>query len=186
MDVQILIGLLVTVLPVFELRGGLPIIIEYAVRNGVSVWPYFFLVLILNIAVIFLVFLFFDFLHGMFMELRWYRKVVGGILRRFQRKVDKVESKMDKWGYFALMFFVAIPLPGTGAWTGALVAWIMGLNRLKSFFAIAAGIVIAGFIILFLSLGIFNGLSYIFYVGIDRDCFDFVECYDCEPCGDDE
>jgi uncharacterized membrane protein len=128
------------------------------VRNGVSVWPYFFLVLILNIAVIFLVFLFFDFLHGVFMKLRWYRRIIGGILRKFQKKVDKVEAGMNKWGYFALMFFVAVPLPGTGAWTGTLVAWIMGLDRMKSFFAIAAGITIAGFIILLLSLGFFNGL----------------------------
>jgi uncharacterized membrane protein len=159
MDAQILIGLLVTVLPVFELRGGLPIIIEHTVSNGVSVWPYFLAVLILNILVVLLIFMFFDLLHGALMEFRWYRKVVGGILRRFQKKVDRVESKMDRWGYFALMFFVAIPLPGTGAWTGALVAWIMGLDRLKSFFAIAAGIVIAGFIILLLSLGLFNGLG---------------------------
>jgi len=158
MDIQILVGLLLTVLPVFELRGGLPIIVEYVVSNGLSVWPYFFLVLALNVAVIFLIFLFFDFVHGAFMGLGWYRKVIGGILRRLQKKVDRVRARMDRWGYFALMFFVAIPLPGTGAWTGAMVAWAMGLDRVKSFFAIAAGVVIAGFIILFISLGFFNGV----------------------------
>jgi len=157
-DVQILIGLLITVLPVFELRAGLPIVVEYAVSNGVSVWPYFFLVLALNIAVIFLIFLFFDFVHEVFMRLRWYRKVVGGILRKLQRKVDKVEARMDRWGYFALMFFVAVPLPGTGAWTGAIVAWALGLDRMKSFFAIAAGVVIAGILVLLLSLGVLNGV----------------------------
>ena len=92
-DLQILIGLLVTVMPVFELRGGLPIVVEYAVRNGLSIWPYFLLVLALNIGVIFLVFLFFDFLHGLLMRWRWYRIVIGGILRRLQRKVDKVGVK---------------------------------------------------------------------------------------------
>ena len=159
MDVQILIGLLLTVLPVFELRGGLPVIVEYTVRNGVSVWPYFFLVLILNIAVIFFIFLFFDFAHGLLMRWRVYRKVIGSVLKLLRRKIKRVESGMNRWGYFALMFFVAIPFPGTGAWTGAMVAWAMGLNRTKSFFAIAAGVVVAGFIILFLSLGIFNGLG---------------------------
>ena len=158
MDIQILIGLLLTISPVFELRGGLPIVVEYAVRNGVSVWPYFLLVLALNIGVIFLIFLFFDFVHGVLMRLRWYRKVVGGVLRRLQKKIDRVESKMDRWGYFALMFFVAIPFPGTGAWTGTIVAWVMGLDRVKSFFAIAAGIVIAGILVLLFSLGIFNGI----------------------------
>ncbi|MFH0712108.1 MAG: small multi-drug export protein [archaeon] len=156
LDIQILIGLLLTILPVFELRGGLPIIIEYAIRSGVSVWPYFLLVLILNIVVIFFVFLFFDFVHGVLMGWRWYRKVVGVVLKRLQKKVDKVRVKMDKWGYFALMFFVAVPLPGTGAWSGTMVAWVLGLNRVKSFFAIAAGVVIAGFIILFFSLGLLS------------------------------
>ena len=58
-DTQILIGLLLTVLPVFELRGGLPVIVEWATRNNVSVWPWFILVLILNILVIFFIFAFF-------------------------------------------------------------------------------------------------------------------------------
>ena len=156
MDVQILIGLLLSVLPVFELRGGLPVIVEYTVRNGIPIWPYFLLVLVLNILVILLIFMFFDFFHEMFMRMRWYRAVVGRILRRVQRKVDRVEKKMDKWGYLALMFFVAVPLPVTGAWTGTLVAWIMGLDRLKSFVAIAAGVVIAGLLVLLLSLGFFG------------------------------
>ena len=156
MDVQILIGLLLTILPVFELRGGLPVIVEYAVRNGVSVWPYFLIVLILNILLIFLIFMFVDFLHEMFMHVKWYRAVVGRVLRRLQRKVERLEYKMDKWGYLALMFFVAIPLPGTGAWTGTMAAWVMGLNRLKSSVAISAGVIIAGLIVLFLSLGFFG------------------------------
>jgi len=156
MDVQILIGFLLTVLPVFELRGGLPIVVEYVVRNGVSIWPYFLIVLILNILVIFLIFMFFDLVHGSFMNFRWYRIFMGRVLRRVRKRVKRVEDRMDRWGYFALMLFVAVPLPGTGAWTGTLVAWTMGLDRLKSFFAIATGVVIAGLLVLLFSLGIFS------------------------------
>jgi uncharacterized membrane protein len=157
-DVQILIGLLVTVLPIFELRAGLPIIVEYTVRNGVSIWPYFLVVLILNVLVVFLIFMFFDFVHGIFMRVKWYRVVINKILNRVQRKVKRVENEMNRWGYLALVFFVAIPLPGTGAWTGGLVSWILGLDRLKSFVAIAAGVMIAGLLILLFSLGFFGGL----------------------------
>ena len=60
---QILIGLLLTILPVSELRGGLPVIVEYAIRHGVSVWPYFLMVLVLNVLLILLIFMFFDFFH---------------------------------------------------------------------------------------------------------------------------
>ncbi|MBU3923515.1 MAG: small multi-drug export protein [Nanoarchaeota archaeon] len=156
MDSQLLIGLLLTVLPVFELRGGLPVVVEYALKNGVSVWPYFFIVLILNVLVIFFIFIFFDFAHEVLMRVRWYRVVAERALKRLQRKADKLERKMAGWGYFALMFFVAIPLPGTGAWTGTIVAWILGLDRVKSFLAIASGVVVAGLLILLFSLGIFG------------------------------
>ena len=56
------------------------------------------------------------------------------------------------------MLLVAVPLPGTGAWTGALIAWVLKLNRLKSFIAISAGIIIAGILVLSASLGFFSGV----------------------------
>jgi len=154
MNTQILLGFFLTILPVFELRGGLPIIVEYCIRNGLSVWPYFILVLVLNILVILVIFLFFDFLHESFMRLKFYRFVVGRWIDRAQKKAARVKKKFDRWGYLALMLFVAVPLPGTGAWTGTLVAWILGLDRKKSFLAIALGVVIAGFLVLFASLGL--------------------------------
>jgi uncharacterized membrane protein len=156
MDLQILIGLLLTVLPFIELRGGLPVIVEYATRNGQSIWPYFIIVLILNILVILLIFLFFDLLHEWFMGWKFYRKVVGKVIARVQRKVDKVRDRMDRWGYLALMLFVAVPLPVTGAWSGSLVAWILGLSRWKSFLAISAGVIIAGLLVLFGSSWFFS------------------------------
>lgn len=157
MDLQILIGLLFTISPIFELRVGLPIVIEYVMRNGLPIWPYFLLVLIVNIAMIFVIFLFFDFLHDLFMEFRLYRAVVGRALVRLHKRVVKIGNNMDRWGYFALMFFVAIPLPGTGVWTGTVAAWAMGLDRWRSFVAIAAGTLIAGLLVLLLSLGFFGG-----------------------------
>jgi len=156
MDLQILIGLILTVLPFIELRGGLPIIVEYATRKGLSIWPYFLIVLVLNILVILLIFMFFDLLHKVFMRVGWYRKAIGKVLARVQKKVDKVRDRMDRWGYFALMLFVAVPLPVTGAWSGSLIAWALGLDRWKSFLAIAAGVIIAGLLVLFASFGLLS------------------------------
>jgi len=154
-DIQILVGLLLTILPTIELRAGLPVVVEYAIRNGVPIWPYFLIVIVLNVLLILFIFMFLDFLHDVFMRMKWYRAVIGGVLRNVQGKAEKIKNKMDRWGYFALMFFVAVPLPGTGAWSGAMVAWIMGLDRLRSFIAIAAGVIIAGSLMLLISIGIF-------------------------------
>ena len=156
MNFQILIGLLLTVLPVFELRGGLPVIVEYVTRNNLSILPWFVLVLILNILVIFFVFWFLDTLHESFMKFKLYEKVMSRYLERVRKKADKVQKKMEGMGFIALCLFVAIPLPGTGAWTGVLVAWILGLEKWKSILAIGCGVVVAGLIILFASLGVFN------------------------------
>ncbi len=154
METQIIIGLILTVLPVFELRVGLPIILEHLTRNDLSIWPYFLIVLILNVLVIFLIFLFLDFFHELFLKSKSYKKVFERVLRKLQRKIAKVEEAK----YLALMLLVAVPLPGTGAWTGTLIAWILGLNRLKSFLAIASGVIIAGFLVLLASLGFFAGV----------------------------
>lgn len=156
MNGQIALAFLLSILPVFELRAGLPLAVEYATRSGLSVWPYFLIVLVLNILAILLAFMFMDFIHVILMRTKLYRKIIGRFLLKTQKKAAKVEKKMDSWGYLALMLFVAIPLPGTGAWTGSIVAWILGLNRKKSFVAIAAGITIAGLIVLLVSLGIFT------------------------------
>ena len=76
-----------------------------------------------------------------------------------QKRVDRIETRLPVYGYFALTLFVAIPLPVTGAWTGTLIAWILGLERTRSKAAIALGVCIAGLIILIASLGVLNLLS---------------------------
>ncbi|MFZ5954975.1 MAG: COG2426 family protein [Nanoarchaeota archaeon] len=156
MNKQILISILLSVLPITELRGGLPVILDYAIKNNQSIWPYFLLVISLNILIIFLVFLFLDYLHEHFMKIKFYNKVANKYLERIRRKSEEVNKKLDSIGYLALAIFVGIPLPGTGAWTGVLIAWFLNLDRKKSIFAISAGVIIAGFVVLFLSLGFFR------------------------------
>lgn len=69
-----------------------------------------------------------------------------------ENKTLKKKDKIDKYGIWGLLLFVAIPLPGTGAWTGSLLASLLHLDRKKSFGVIAIGVVIAGLIISTLSL----------------------------------
>ena len=66
----------------------------------------------------------------------------------FKRKREKYNSRMEKYGYPALVIFVAIPLPVTGGWTGALIAFLFGISFKRAFPLIALGIMIAGGIVL--------------------------------------
>ena len=77
------------------------------------------------------------------------------------RKADKHKNKIEKGGFVALMLFVGIPLPGTGAWTGALVAALLGMKKKHSILAIFLGILIAGIImgtVSYLSVDAFNAM----------------------------
>jgi uncharacterized membrane protein len=145
-------AVLLSILPVFELRGG----IIYAVLAGVNPFTAFFVCTIANMIIIFFIFFFLDFLHKRFMKISLYKKVFGFYVERLRRKAEKLERKMDVYGFLALTIFVAIPLPGTGAWTGCLIAWLLGLDRKKSIISIAFGVLIAGIIVLSASLGIIN------------------------------
>lgn len=151
---QLLIAIFLSILPVSELRLALPLAVDYCLKNSIPVFPIFFLIVLLNILVIFLIFFFLDFLHERFMTFSLYRKIFGFWLRKTQKKVDKIEEKMPKYGYFALSVFVAVPLPLTGAWTGVLIAWLLGLERKRAILAIMLGVMIAGIIVLLASLGV--------------------------------
>ena len=87
-------------------------------------------------------------------KVKFFKKVATWI----RKKADKNKGKIEKYGYVGLIMFVGIPLPGTGAWTGCLIASLLGLDRKKSFFCTMAGILIASVIMMILSYGILSNL----------------------------
>ena len=150
---KLIYSIILTVMPVTELRAGLPLALSFAKESGIPVFLIFLLIVLINILMIFVIFFFLDNLHDKFMEIKIYRYLFNKYLKKIQKKVDKFEKKYNEKGFLALAVFVAIPLPGTGAWSGCLLSWILGLERKKSIIAIAAGVMIAGLIILFGTLG---------------------------------
>lgn len=84
----------------------------------------------------------------------WLKKVPGICkpIYWLEEKTLRKRNKIDKYGVWGLLLFVAIPLPGTGAWTGSLLASLLHLDKKKSFGVIAIGVFIAGLIISILSL----------------------------------
>lgn len=84
--------------------------------------------------------------------------VLKNIVFWLEEKTLKKRDKIDKYGIWGLLFFVAIPLPGTGGWTGALLASLLNLDKKKSFGIIAIGVFIAGLIMTVLSLLVGNAV----------------------------
>ncbi len=159
MDLRFLYSVILTILPVTELRVGLPIAITFARDNNIPVFLIFSAVVLLNILVIFFVFYFLDIIHKNLMKSGTYRKTFEKFLNKFQKRVDRLERKYSAIGFIALTLFVAVPLPGTGAWSGSLASWLLGLDRKKSILAISLGVIIAGIIVLLGTLGIINAFS---------------------------
>ena len=96
-----------------------------------------------------LLYLFLSTLHKVFLKMKWYENFFGRLINRAR---ERVARKIEKYGYFGIMMFVAIPLPITGAYTGTLGAWILGMDKKKTFLAVAAGVVIAGIIVSVISV----------------------------------
>ena len=142
-NVLIIIG--VSAAPVIELRGGIPL----ALSQGFSPFAAFSLALLGNIAVVPILLWGFQWAERLFMRWTVTRRIMESVFSRSHRKGQWIE----RWGSIGLLLLVAIPLPGTGAWTGALAARLIGLPNSKSLPWIALGVVIAGLLVLFASLG---------------------------------
>jgi uncharacterized membrane protein len=131
---------LLSFLPVSELRGAIP----FAIANGVPwYWAYPFAAG-LNALVAPVCWIFLSTLHKLFLKTAWYR-------RFFDRFVEgarvKLRRKVEKWGWFGVAVFVAIPLPITGAWTGTLGAWVLGLSKRRTLPAVILGVACAGAVV---------------------------------------
>lgn len=145
---------LLSLLPISELRGAIP----YALAKGMSVPAAYLYCVALNAMVGPLVYLFLFSFHRLFSLMQWYRKFFDAIIRRAR---IQVQQKVDRFGYWGVMLFVAIPLPITGAYTGTLGAWILGLDAKRTFLAVLAGVMISGIIVsavTYFGLGAFSFL----------------------------
>jgi uncharacterized membrane protein len=99
-----------------------------------------------------IVYLFLFSVHKLLSLMQWYTRLFDRIVERAR---TKLHAKVERFGYWGVMLFVAIPLPITGAWTGTLGAWILGLDPKKTFLAVLGGVIISGTIVTLISyLGI--------------------------------
>jgi uncharacterized membrane protein len=136
----LLLAILLCLLPIAELRGGLP----FALARGIPLVTAYLVCVLANALVGPLVFLFLSTLHRLLERWAAYHRFFERIVGRARRKVHRA---VERFGYVGLAVFVAIPLPLTGAYTGAIGAWVLGMNRWKSILAIAIGVAVAGVVV---------------------------------------
>ena len=148
-----LFTMLVSMIPIIELRGGLPV----GVALGLPYYLAFPAAVIGNlIPAPFII----VYIRRIFELMRRYLPKLNGIVDKLERKAHLKGKKMQKYQYLGLWLFVAIPMPGTGAWTGSLAAAFLGMRLKKAMPAVFLGVLTAGCIMLGLThvgINLFSG-----------------------------
>jgi len=143
--------IIISMLPVSELRGAIPVAIGVYNLNPAEAY---FLAVVGNIIPVIFILKYLDPVSRFLMaKFKFFDKFFTYLFERTRRKHN---GKFEKWGALALITFVAIPLPVTGGWSGALAAFVFGIPFKKALSLIFLGIMIAGVIVTGLSLGIWG------------------------------
>lgn len=143
-----LTAFLISLLPILELRGGM----VAARLLGMNFFKAFAICYIGNMLPIPFIILFIKKIFEFLRRFKFFEKIITKLEAKTERNKDKV-LRYKSWG---LLLFVAIPLPGTGGWTGALMAALLDIDMKRSLPIIALGVFIAGLIMSFLTYGIFS------------------------------
>jgi len=158
------IPLILCVLPIAELRGGIP----YAYyQSHIPIIPTYIMCVVTNALVGPFVYFFLSTIHKLLIKWSAYQKFFDKMVERTRKKIH---DKVEKYGWIGITLFVAIPLPITGAYTGALGAWILGISKPKAFISVTIGVIIAGIIVTTVVLGgeqVFGFLYKLFIKQID-------------------
>lgn len=142
---EILRIILITLLPFLELRASIP----YGVFNtDLSLFTIFIAAVITNIILAKIVFLFLNKLVHLFLHVNSVNKVYNKLVIRTQKKVHPY---VEKYGVLGLAIFIGIPLPGSGVYSGALGAYLLGFSYKDFFKAAVMGVLIAGVLVLLAS-----------------------------------
>ena len=126
-----------SLLPIIECRGAVPL----GAALGLAWWQTYLLAVLGNLLPVPFILLFIRAI------LRWMANCRVKLFNRFagwlMRKVEKHKGKIEKYSYWGVVLFVAVPIPGTGAWTGSLIAAMLGLDFKKSLLSATFGVLIA-------------------------------------------
>lgn len=143
---KIIATFLVSMVPVIELRGAIPIGVGY----GLEYWVAVVVSIIGNLVPVPFIILF---IRKIFALMRRWSKKLDGVVSKLEKRAESKSDVVQKYAFWGLFVLVAIPLPGTGAWTGALVAAMLDMRLKRAFPAIALGVLTAAVIVTFVTFG---------------------------------
>lgn len=144
---HLLMTFLIAMVPILELRGAIP----FAVGNGIGLWPAILISILGNLVPVPFIILF---IRRIFAWLRQKSVRLDRMVTKLETRAAKKSKMVNRYEFWGLVLLVAIPLPGTGAWTGALVAAMMDMRLKKAFPAIALGVMIAAVIVAMIAFGV--------------------------------
>ena len=139
---------LISIVPWLELRGSIPI----GIIMNLDITKVFLVSFLGGILVIPALFVALDHIFPIARQI----KIIDRLYVIWEARVHRKYVKYSDWEMLGLMFFVAVPLPGTGVYTGTFLAFLLGLNRKWSFVAISLGALIAGIVVTIITLGLEN------------------------------
>ena len=140
--------LMFSMLPIVELRGGIPLGVGMGLPLPLAVTA----AVIGNMLPVPFIILF---IRRIYLWLQRRIPPLRGLLERLERRVEEKQDLVLRYQFWGLLLLVAVPLPGTGAWTGAMVAAVMDLRMKRSMPAIFAGVLIAAAIVTAITMGLF-------------------------------
>jgi len=147
-----LIVFFISMMPILELRGGLIAaslldmspVESYAIAMTGNLLPIPFILLFMNKIL--------ELMRGS------KNKLLNSFSNWLYKKVDKHKAQIETYGFWGLVLFVGIPLPGTGAWTGCLIASVLNMDKKKSLIATVLGVFMASIIMMIVSFGVIGNI----------------------------
>ena len=137
----------ISMTPVLELRGAIPA----AVLAGVDIRMALPIAIIGNLVPVPFVIVF---IRKIFKWMQAKSSRLGAVVKYFEEKAESKKAQVLRYEFWGLMILVAVPLPGTGAWTGALVAAMLDMQLKRAMPAITVGVIVAGLIVTIATYGI--------------------------------
>lgn len=140
-----------SMLPIIELRGAIPL----GAGLGLPWWQTFAISVVGNLLPIPFILLLMRWMLDVMKKVKGLRRIALWL----EAKVEKKRDKVEKYAFWGLTIFVAIPLPGTGAWTGSLIASVTGMRFWRSFLCATIGVLIAAVVMTLASYGVVEAFN---------------------------